>query len=135
METDVKFTVLAILIIAVLLVSPAFAQNESPGTPSTSGASVTKDDSWGVATRLKKHVGSHKQKKPMMSGASQTENGSWNVATRTKKHVESHKQKKLTGSKQGHHAKATSAKVQTTTGSSGSSAPGSSTIKDYTAPK
>src|SRR5690242_17837117 len=118
METDVKFTVLGLIITAVLVASPAFAQYESRSSPSTSGTSVTKDDSWGVATRLKKHVESHKQKKRMMSGASRTENGSWSVATRTKKHVESHKQKKqMAGNKQGHHAKASSSKVQTTTGS------------------
>jgi hypothetical protein len=83
---------------------------------------------------LKKHVESHNQKKHMMSGASQPENSSWSVATRTKKHAESHKQKKqMAGSKQGHHA--ISSKVQTTTGSSSSLAPGSSISKDYTAPK
>ena len=133
METDVKFTVLGLMITAVLVASPAFAQYESRGSLSTSGASVTKDDSWGVASRLKKHAESHKQKKRMMSGASRTENGSWSVATRTKKHVESHQQKKqMAGSKQGHHAKAISSKAQTTTGSSSPSAPGSSTSKDYT---
>ena len=135
METDVKCTVLGIMITAVLVTSPAFAQYGSPGGPSTSGASVTKDDSWGVATRLKKHAESHKQKKHMTSGASGTENGSWSVATRTKKHVESHKQKKqMANHKPGHHAKAVSSKVQTT-GSTSSSAPGPSTSKDYTTPK
>jgi hypothetical protein len=122
METDVKFTILGIMITAVLVTSPAFAQYGSPGSPSTSGASGTKDDSWGVATRLKKHVESHKQKKHMTAGASGTENG-WSVATRTKKHVESYRQKK-----------AMSSKVQTT-GSGSSLAPGPSTSKAYTTPK
>src|SRR5262245_45217992 len=135
METDVKFTVLGILITAVLVTSPAFAQYGSPGGPSTSGASVTKDDSWGVATRLKKHAESYKQKKHMTPGASGTENGSWSVATRTKKHVESHKQKKqMANHKQGHHAKAVSSKAQTT-GSANPSAPVTSPKKDDTAPK
>jgi hypothetical protein len=135
METDVKFTVLGIMITAVLVTSPAFAQYGSPGGLIHAGASATKDDSWGVGTRLKKHVESHKQKKHMSSGASGTENGSWSVATRTKKHVESHKQKKQMAShKQDHHAKTMNPKVQTT-GSTSSSAPGPSTSKDYTTPK
>src|SRR5215468_7809669 len=121
METNVRFTVLGVMLTAVLLTAPAFAQYGSPGGPSTSGASLTKDDSWGVATRLKKHAESHKQKKHMTSGASGTENGSWSVATRTKKHVESHKQKKeVASNKQGHHGKAMNSKVQTT-GSTSSS--------------
>ena len=135
METDVRFTVLGLIVAAVLVTSPAFAQYESRGSPFTSGATVTKDDSWGVATRLKKHVESHNQKKHMMSGASRPENSSWSVATRTKKHVENHKQKKqMANHKQGHHAKAMSSKVQTT-GATSSSAPGPSTSKDYTTPK
>ena len=130
-----KFTVLGIMITAVLVTSPAFAQYGSLGGPSASGASVTKDDSWGVATRTKKHVENHKQKKHLTSGASGTQNGSWSVATRTKKHVENHKQKKqMANHKQGHHAKAMSSKVQTT-GSTSSSAPGPNTSKDYTTPK
>jgi len=131
----VKFTVLGIMITAVLVTSPAFAQYGSLGGPSASGASGTKDGSWGVATRTKKHVESHKQKKHLTSGASGTQNGSWSVATRTKKHVENHKQKKqMANHKQGHHAKAMSSKVQTT-GSTSSSAPGPNTSKDYTTPK
>jgi hypothetical protein len=128
-----KFTVPGIMT-TVLLISPtAFAQYGSPGNASTPGAnSVTKDDTWSVATRVKKHVASHKQKKHMTSGASGTENGSWSVATRTKKHVESHKQKKQMASyKQGHHPKAISSKVQTT-GSGSTSAPGASNQGDTT---
>ena len=90
METDVKLTVLGIMITAVLVTSPAFAQYGSPGGPSTSGASLTKDDSWGVATRLKKHVESHKKKNQMASY------------------------------KHGHHDKAMSSKVQTTGATSSS---------------
>ena len=78
-----KFTVLGLIITAVLVASPAFAQYESRSSPSTSGTSVTKDDSWGVATRLKKHVESHKQKKRMMSGASRTENGRISIRRRS----------------------------------------------------
>src|SRR5262245_6892576 len=90
METNVKFTVLGVMITAVLLTAPAFAQYGSPGGPSTSGASLTKDDSWGLATRTKKHVESHKQKKQMANH------------------------------KPGHHAKAVSSKVQTTGSTSSS---------------
>jgi hypothetical protein len=62
-----KFTVPGIMIIALLMSPPAFAQHGSPGNASTPGASVTKDDTWNVATRVKKHVASHKQKKHMAS--------------------------------------------------------------------
>ena len=84
METHMKFTVPAITITALLMASPSFAQYGSPGTASTPGAGATKDDTWSVATRVKKHAASHKQKKHTAS------------------------------SKQRHHAKATSSKAQTT---------------------
>ena len=58
-----KFTVPGMMITALLVASPAFAQYGSPTTTST--PSVTKDDSWGVKQRVKKHVASHKQKKHM----------------------------------------------------------------------
>jgi hypothetical protein len=61
-----KFTVPGIMITALLMSAPAFAQYGNPGNASTPGASsVTKDDTWSVATRVKKHVASHKQKKHM----------------------------------------------------------------------
>jgi len=108
-----KFTVPGIIITAILMGPPAFAQYGSPGNPATPGASVTKDDTWNVTTRVKKHVANHKQKK----------------------HMANHKQKKHMASyKQRHHGKATNAKAQTT-GSGSSSAPGASINKDETAPK
>jgi|SRR5262245_41180456 len=79
-----KFTVPGIIITAILMGPPAFAQYGSPGNPATPGASVTKDDTWNVTTRVKKHVANHKQKK----------------------HMASYKQR--------HHGKATNAKAQTT---------------------
>ena len=79
-----KFTVPGIMITALLMASPAFAQYGSPGNPSTPGASVTKDDTTNVTKRSKKHMASHKQKK----------------------HMASHKQR--------HHAKAMGSKAQTT---------------------
>jgi hypothetical protein len=60
-----KFTVPGLMLTTFLMVSPAFAQYGSPST--TSSQSVTKDDSWGVTQRVKKHVVSHKQKKHMTS--------------------------------------------------------------------
>ena len=84
METHMKnFTVPGIIITALLMSSPSFAQYGT-GTASTPGVGVTKDDTWSVATRVKKHVASHKQKK----------------------HMASYKQR--------HRAKATSSKAQTT---------------------
>ena len=79
-----KFTVPGIMITALLMAAPAFAQYGSPGNASTPGASVTKDDTTNVTKRSKKHMTSHKQKK----------------------HMASHKQR--------HHAKAMSPKAQTT---------------------
>jgi hypothetical protein len=61
-----KLTVSGIIITALLMSLPAFAQYGT-GTASTPGAGVTKDNTWSVATRVKKHVASHKQKKHMAS--------------------------------------------------------------------
>jgi hypothetical protein len=60
-----KLTVPGIMIAALLMSPPAFAQFGSPSNASTPGASITKDDTWNVATRVKKHVASHKRKKHM----------------------------------------------------------------------
>jgi hypothetical protein len=79
-----KLTIPGIMITALLVASPAFAQYKSTGTASTPGASVAKDDTANVTKRSKKHMASHKQKK----------------------HMASHKQR--------HHAKAMSSKAQTT---------------------
>jgi len=99
------------MITALLMAPPALAQYGSSGNASTPGASVTKDDTSGIATRAKKHVAGHKQKK----------------------HVASHKQKKhMASDRQRHHAKAMSSKAQTT--GSGSSS-GASPNKDDTTPK
>jgi len=59
-----NFTVPGIIITALLMSSPSFAQYGT-GTASTPGVGATKDDTWSVATRVKKHVESHKQKKHM----------------------------------------------------------------------
>ena len=61
-----KFTVPAIAITALVMAAPANAQYGT-GTVSTPGASITKDNTWSVATRVNKHVASHKQKKHMAS--------------------------------------------------------------------
>jgi len=63
MEAHMKFTVPGIMVTALVLASPAFAQYGSPGNVLTPGASATKDDTWSVTTRVKKHVENHKQKK------------------------------------------------------------------------
>jgi len=97
METHMKFTVPGIVITALLMASPAFAQYGSPGNTSAPGASVTKDDSWSVATQVKKHVASHKQKK----------------------HMANYKQR--------HHAKAMSSKAQATGSDSSSAPGASTT--------
>jgi hypothetical protein len=65
MEIHMKFTRPGLLITALLMTSPAFAQYGSPGT--TLAPSVTKDDSWDVTQRVKKHVANHKHKKHMAS--------------------------------------------------------------------
>jgi hypothetical protein len=100
-----KFTIPGIMITALLVASPAFAQYQSTGNASTPGASVAKDDTTNVTKRSKKHMASHKQKK----------------------HMASYKQR--------HHAKAKAmnSKAQTT-GSGSSSAPGG-VNKDDTTPK
>jgi len=46
-------------------VSTRFGAIWKPGHCIDAGASVPKDDTWNVATRVKKHVASHKQKKHM----------------------------------------------------------------------
>ena len=102
MKAHMKFTVPAITITALLMASPAFAQYGGPGTASAPGASATKDDTWSVATRVKKHVASHKQKK----------------------HMASHKQR--------HRAKATSSKAQTTGSGSPSAPGASTNKNDTT---
>jgi len=56
-----KFTVPGLMVTTVLMTSPALAQYGSPSTTAT--PSVTKNDSWSVNDRVKKHVASHKQKK------------------------------------------------------------------------
>ena len=103
-----KLTIPGIMITALLVASPAFAQYQSTGNASTPGASVAKDDTTNVTKRSKKHMASHKQKK----------------------HMASHKQKKHMASyKQRHHAKAKAmgSKAQTT---------GSGSVnKDDTTPK
>src|SRR5215470_14482728 len=63
MEIHMKFTRPGLLITALLMTSPAFAQYGSPGT--TLAPSVAKDDSWDVTQRVKKHVANHKHKKHM----------------------------------------------------------------------
>jgi hypothetical protein len=93
METYMKLTVPGIMITALLVASPAFAQYTNTGTTSTPGASVAKDDSWtATKKRTQKHAANHKHKK----------------------HMASYKQR--------HHAKAMSSKAQTT-GSGSTSAP------------
>ena len=93
METYMKLTVPGIMITALLVASPAFAQYTNTGTTSTPGASVAKDDSWtATKKRTQKHAANHKHKK----------------------HMASYKQR--------HHAKAMSSKAQTT-GSVSTSAP------------
>ena len=61
-----KLTVPGLMITAILMASPAFAQYGSPSNAPTSGASATKDDTSNVTTRAK-NVASHKQKKHMAS--------------------------------------------------------------------
>jgi hypothetical protein len=63
METPMKFTVPGIMITALLVASPAFAQYSNTGNPSTPGASVAKDDTTKVTKQSKKHMAaSHKKK-------------------------------------------------------------------------
>jgi hypothetical protein len=97
-----KFTVPGIIITALLVAPPAFAQYGSPSNTSTPGASVTKDDTWNVTTRVKKHVASHKEKK----------------------HVANYRQR--------HHAKAMGSKAQTTGSGSSSAPGASTNKDDAT---
>jgi len=62
-----KLTIPGIMITALLVASPAFAQYQSTGNASTPGASVAKDDTTNVMKRSKKHMASYKQKKHMAS--------------------------------------------------------------------
>jgi hypothetical protein len=62
-----KLTIPGIMITALLVASPAFAQYQSTGNASTPGASVAKDDTTNVTKRSKKHMASYKQKKHMAS--------------------------------------------------------------------
>ena len=62
-----KFTIPGIMITALLVASPAFAQYQSTGNASTPGASVAKDDTTNLTKRSKKHMANHKQKKHMAS--------------------------------------------------------------------
>jgi len=137
-----RITVLGIMITAVLIAPPAFAQYGSSGNASTPDASATKDNTWGVAKRVKQHVEGYKQKKHAAkygsSGnastpdASVTKDYTWSVAKRTKQHVEGYKQKKHIAN--GHRAKAMNSEAPTT-GSGSSSAPGARTNKDDPKPK
>src|SRR5215831_3921893 len=67
-----KFTVPGIIITAILMGPPAFAQYGSPGNPATPGASVTKDDTWNVTTRVKKHVANHSKRNTWRATSSDT---------------------------------------------------------------
>ena len=62
-----KLTIPGIMITALLVASPAFAQYQSTGNASTPGASVAKDDTTNLTKRSKKHMANHKQKKHMAS--------------------------------------------------------------------
>jgi hypothetical protein len=97
-----KFTVPGIIVTALLMVPPAFAQYGSPGNTSTPGASVTKDDTSNIKTRVNKHVANHKPKK----------------------HMANYKQR--------HHAKAMSSKAQTTGSGSSSAPGASTPMDDTT---
>ena len=107
METPMKFTVPGIMITALLVASPAFAQYSNTGNPSTPGASVAKGDTTKLTKQSKEHMAS---------------------ASHKKKHTASpsHKQKKPMASyKQRNHDKAMKSKAQTT----------GSGIKDDATPK
>jgi hypothetical protein len=91
METHMKkLTVPGIMIAELLMSPPAFAQFGSPSNASTPGASITKDDTWNVATRVKKHVASHKRKKHMAATAScqglQANDGLWQLISTGSNH-------------------------------------------------
>ena len=107
MEPHMKFTVPGIMITALLVASPAFAQYSSTSNPSTPGASVAKDDTTKVTKQSKKHTSASHKKKHTAS------------TSHKKKHMASYKQK---------------SKAQTT-GSGSTSAPGAGINKDDTTPK
>ena len=67
MEPHMKFTVPGIMITALLVASPAFAQYTSTSNPSTPGASVAKDDTTKVTKQSKKHTSASHKKKHMAS--------------------------------------------------------------------
>ena len=115
METHMKFTVPGIMITALLVASPAFAQYSNTGNPSTPGASVAKDDTTNVTKQSKKHMASASHKKKHTASTS-------------------HKKKHMASYKQRNHDKAMKSKAQTT-GSGSTSAPGASINKDDTTPK
>ena len=71
METHMKFTVPGIMITALLVASPAFAQYSNTGNPSTPGASVAKDDTTNVTKQSKKHMASASHKKKHMASYKQ----------------------------------------------------------------
>ena len=70
METPMKFTVPGIMITALLVASPAFAQYSNMGNPSTPGASVAKDGTTKVTKQSKKHMASASHKKKQTASAS-----------------------------------------------------------------
>jgi len=116
METHMKFTVPGIMITALLVASPAFAQYTSTGNASTPGASVAKGDTTKLTKQSKKHMASASHKKKHTASPSHKQ----------KKHMASYKQR--------NHDKAMKSKAQTT-GSGSTSAPGASINKDDTTPK
>jgi hypothetical protein len=81
METPMKFTIPGIMITALLVASPAFAQYSNTGNPSTPGASVAKDDTTKVTKQSKKHMASASHKQKMKSKAQTTGSGIKDDAT------------------------------------------------------
>ena len=75
-----KLTIPGILVTALIVASPALAQNSYSGTTSTPGASVKKDDSATTPMRSKKQTASSKVRhhakamssKPQTTGAGST---------------------------------------------------------------
>ena len=117
MEPHMKFTVPGIMITALLVASPAFAQYTSTSNPSTPGASVAKDDTTKVTKQSKKHTSASHKKKHMASASHKKKHTA--STSHKKKHMASYKQK---------------SKAQTT-GSGSTSAPGAGINKDDTTPK
>jgi len=77
-DAQMKFTVPGIVITALLVASPAFAQYSNTGNTSAPGASVAKDDTMKAtksskkhmtSTSHKKHTASYKHRKAMSSKA------------------------------------------------------------------